>query len=110
MGGETEVVDTETLQVDRDLAGPLDGVAVNERADRAREPHDLGDRLQHAGLVVGQHHRHQCRLGRGRERRVEGGQVQNTVTVDGQDLGVRHATTHAVMLDRRHQHPPAPSA
>ena len=50
-----EEVDAELGHVDRDLAGGLGGVGVEQRTVGVGDAGQLGDRLQSAGLGVGQH-------------------------------------------------------
>ena len=55
VGRERQGVGAERAAVDGDLAGRLDGVDVQPAVGRAHELGGLGDRLDDAGLVVGQH-------------------------------------------------------
>ena len=76
----------------------------------AREAHDVGDRLQHAGLVVGEHHRHQRGLAEAGELALQGGEIEHALAVDRHDVGLGHGPLHALMLDGRDQHAPAAGA
>ena len=53
----------EAAEVDRDPADGLHGVGVDRDADLVGEPGELGQRLDRAGLVVGQHQGRQPGLG-----------------------------------------------
>ena len=72
---EAEIVDAEAVQVDRHLAGGLHRIAMHQRAGVAGDAHDLGHRLQHAGLVVGEHHRHQRGLVEAASIALQGGEI-----------------------------------
>ena len=62
VGGETQQIDLERSDVDRHFAHGLGGVAVQQHAAAAAELPDLGQRLDHADLVVGQHDGHEDRV------------------------------------------------
>ena len=59
MAGDGQQIDAERRDVDRQLAGGLHGVGVEQRAARVGDGGELGDRLDGADLVVGEHHRDQ---------------------------------------------------
>ena len=68
---DDQVVGVQLAGVHRDLARRLHRVAQDQHAARARAPRQLGHRLEHAGLVVGEHHgQHRGPRGRGRPRPV----------------------------------------
>ncbi len=56
---DREQVDAERANVDGDLPDRLRSVGVHQRAARMSELRQLGDGLDHAGLVVRMHHRDQ---------------------------------------------------
>ena len=62
VGRETEQVDAQLLDVDGELADRLGGVAVQQHAALFTQPADLGQRLDCADLVVGQHHGNDDRI------------------------------------------------
>jgi hypothetical protein len=53
---EAQQIHAERLHVHRHLAERLDGVGVNHDTPGARQSRDLGDRLNHARIVVGEHY------------------------------------------------------
>ena len=59
---ERQQIDLQVVDVDRDLADRLHGVGVEQDPLLLRDRADLGDRLQHADLVVGGHDRDEDRL------------------------------------------------
>src|SRR2546430_8165224 len=75
--GHRQEIHFQFLQVDRDLAHGLYRVAVEDDAFRAADLADLGDRLDHADLVV--HHHHRNENGVGAQRRLELLQVEQPV-------------------------------
>src|SRR5712671_1697342 len=75
--GHRQKVHFQLLQVDGDLSRGLDRVAVEDDALRAADLADLGDRLDHADLVVDHHHRDED--GIGAQRRLEFLQVEQPV-------------------------------
>ena len=62
VGGHRGQVDLQLVHVERNLADGLHGVGVEENALLLRDRADLGDRLNHADLVVGGHDRDEDRL------------------------------------------------
>ncbi len=96
--------------VERHLAGGLHRVAVKEGALRMRQRRDLRDRLDDAGLVVGEHNRNQRRPRVSREKTGESVEPDDAVAVDRDRLGPRNRLAHRVMLDRGHQQALAPGA
>jgi hypothetical protein len=52
-------IHAERRDVERQLAGRLHGVRVEQRTARVGDRGELGDRLDGADFVVGEHHRHQ---------------------------------------------------
>src|ERR1039458_8738864 len=62
VGADGAEMAAEAAHVQRNLASALHGVNVKEGASRLGDLANLFDRLQHAGLVVGQHHADQSRL------------------------------------------------
>jgi len=61
--GHRERVDVQFVHIDGNLANRLNGIAVHVDAALAGHRANFGDRLQHAGLVVREHHRHEPRVG-----------------------------------------------
>jgi hypothetical protein len=57
--GDGEQIYAERRDVERQLAGRLHGVRVEQRTAGVGDGGELGDRLDGADLVVGVHHRHQ---------------------------------------------------
>ncbi len=55
VGGETQEVDRERVELDRQLSHPLRRVGVESHAGGATALADLGNRLNQSGLVVGPH-------------------------------------------------------
>ena len=115
VGGDAHHVDAEPGEGDRDAARRLHRVAMDQRAARACPFRDLGDRLDHAGLVVGQHDRDHGLRPAGGERRIERAQVEHAVAVHRQDPVLAGAgfsrPQHGGMLDGAHdQCPPAGAA
>jgi hypothetical protein len=64
VGGRGEQIDSHRLDVDRNLAGGLGGIGVEDDAPGLGELADLGDGLDGADLVIGEHHRDQDGLRR----------------------------------------------
>ena len=110
---ERHEVRAERLDVEVDVRRGLDGVDVQQEA--LARPHaggDLGDRLDRADLVVGEHDRDQDRLVV--ERRLELVGVDPAVAIDRQLddleaelLEVAEGVADGVMLDRRGHDPVA---
>src|SRR5258706_7591400 len=71
--GHGQQIHLQLLQIDRDLPRGLHRVAVENDAFRAADLADLGDRLDHADLLV--HHHHRNEDGIGTDRRLEFFQV-----------------------------------
>ncbi len=65
VGGEAEEIDAEGEDIDGDLADGLNGVGVDEGAGGMGEAGELGDGLEDAGLVVGEHEADECLMGAG---------------------------------------------
>ena len=63
VGADGEHVATKTLYVEGDLARSLYGVDVEENARLSSNTSNIFNRLQNAGLVVGQHHADQPGVG-----------------------------------------------
>src|SRR5207237_10059765 len=59
VGRQAQEVDPHRLDIERDLAGGLRGVAVEPGAPGMGERGDLGERLYYADLVVHRHDRDQ---------------------------------------------------
>ena len=96
MAREAHEVDVERVDVERQLPEHLRRVGVEERAARAAERADLGERLQRADLVVDGHDRDERRVGPRVERGRELGEVDEArLAADGQ---VRHV--EALLLER----------
>ena len=57
VAGERQQVDGNSPYIDRQLAGRLHGVGVQQDVPLARQLCDLGDRKQHAGFIVRPHQR-----------------------------------------------------
>ncbi len=111
MRREAQHIGADLGDVDGALARGLHGVAVKQRAVRAGQTGDLGDRLHHPGLVVRQHHRHERRHLGACELGVEGSEVDHAVaTGDGYHGGVGRGMQHRVVLDRRDDASRSPAA
>jgi len=85
VGGEAEIVDAQACISTRALpAGP----ARRRSAPglRLSAAYDLGDGLQHAGLVVGNITGHQRRFLRAGEQAFEDSEIDDTVAIDRDDL------------------------
>ncbi len=80
--GDREEVDAECRDVERQLAGRLHGVRVEQRAAGMGDGRQLGDRLDGPDLVVGVHHRHH--RGAVGHRGGEGGRIDDAGPVDRQ--------------------------
>ena len=80
---------------------------MDDRARLMGDPRDLGHRLNGAGLVVGEHHRHQCGRADLGEHRPQRGQIDDALAVDRDcpDLIRREAAAgqHRRMLGRPDQ-------
>ncbi len=106
VGRDREQVDVQGGHVDRQVRGGLDGVDVEEDAPVAVDPvGDLGDRLDRADLVVGEHHADQDRPVV--DRRLELVGVDPAVAIDRQLdrleaelLEVAQGVADGVVLDR----------
>src|SRR5258705_9350770 len=75
--GHRQKVNFQLLQIHRDLSCGLYRVAVEDDALQAADLADLGDRLDHADLVVDHHHRDED--GIGTQRRLELFQIEQAV-------------------------------
>ena len=95
---------------ERQLAGALHRVAMEEGAMGMRERGDFGDRLNDPGLVVGEHDRHDRRARVGGELPVEPGQIDDPLAVDRDPFGARHGPQHRAVLDRGDEDALAPGA
>ena len=113
VGAERDEVGAERLDVEVDVRRGLDGVDVEQDALAGPDPRgDLGDRLDRADLVVGEHDRDEDRLVV--ERRLELVRVDPAVAVDRQLddlepelLEVAQRVADRVVLDRRGHDPVA---
>jgi hypothetical protein len=84
---------------------------MDQRAGRVRQADCLGDRLDHAGLVVDPHHRDQGRLVARRQPALQIREIEPALGIDRDSLGPLGRRQHRVVLDRRHQQPrPAAAA
>jgi len=104
VAGERQQVDAERIDVERDLAGRLGRVGMHQAAVGARQPGDLGDRLEGADLVVGVHHRDQCRVRAQRRRDVGRRDAARRIDADDRDVPTEFAQMqrrlhHGRMLD-----------
>src|SRR5438445_4465043 len=99
VGRHGHQIDLELLQVDLDLACRLHRVAVEDDAFRAANLADLGDRLDHADLVVHHHHRNEDRVGA--DRRLEFLQDDDAVLLG---LKIGRLTTLALELAHGIEH------
>src|ERR1700719_384027 len=68
---------------------------------------DLGYRWNNPGLVVGIHHRYQCRARIGVEQPVERVEGDNPLGTDRNDFGGRNRMTDRIVLDCRNEDPRA---
>src|SRR6266702_2716036 len=101
--GHRQEIHLQLLQVDRDLARGLHRVAVEDDALRAADLADLGDRLDHADLVV--HHHHRRENGVGAQRRLELLQIEQPVLLrvevgrfETLALELAHGVEHRLVL------------
>ena len=90
MAGDREQVDRHRIDVEWDLAEGLCRVGVEQNAPRAAKRADLGQRLQHADLVVRRHHGNDSRALA--ERGLESREVDQAIGLDRQD---RHPKSFA---------------
>ena len=79
---EAHEVDAKRRDVDRHPAGGLGGVGVQENAALPADPGDVGDRLEHADLVIGGHDR--SKRGVGAQRLAQPIQVEQAVSLHRQ--------------------------
>jgi len=96
---EAHQVDRQLVQIDRDLARGLRRVDVQHDAARAAQLADRGDVLDHADLVVDEHHRDEQRVGADR-----GGQhieVEQPVRLD---VEIAHLEALALEFAHRVEH------
>ena len=101
---EADKVDAKAVNVDRCLAHSLNRVAVHERPCATRKTYDLANRLQHAGLVVGEHHRYERRRSRGCKHAFENREIDDAIAVHRNSLRIGTSPAHAVVLDSRCDH------
>src|SRR6266704_2979355 len=101
--GHRQEIHLQLLQVDRDLARGLHCVTVEDDALRAADLADLGDRLDHADLVV--HHHHRRENGVGAQRRLELLQIEQPVLLrvevgrfETLALELAHGVEHRLVL------------
>jgi hypothetical protein len=99
---QSQRIDAQRPKIDGDFAKPLHRVAMQPHAGRTRQPRDLLDRLQGAGLVVGQHDRHQPRPPLG-DQIFERAKIDRAVSGYRNFAGPRQRLEHAIMFDCRHQ-------
>ena len=58
---QAEIIDAKQAHIDRDLAKPLHRITDRQTARFPHDPRRFRDRLDHAGLIVGQHEaQHRC--------------------------------------------------
>ncbi len=105
MAGHTEVIDVEFKDIDRDFAGSLCGVAVEKGAGGMDDLCDLADGLNHANLVVHEHHRREQYIVADKPRQsieVEAPIVMDRRDGDGEALGFQPARrlNDRLVLDR----------
>ena len=79
VGAQGEEIDTELTDIELDLARDLHGIGVAEHTLAAADGCNLGDREQHAGLVVGVHARND--RGIGPDRFLQTMNVERTVAL-----------------------------
>ncbi len=96
--------------LDRDLAGGLDRVAMEQRAMPLRDLSDLGHRLDDAGLVVGIHHRYQRRALIAREKPVERVEGDDSIGTDRDRFRRQEPHADQIVLDCRNEDPLATGA
>ncbi len=109
VGRDRQQIDAERLHVDRQFAGRLDGVGVEQRAPASGQRGQRRDRLHGADLVVGVHHRHDRRaIGEGRG---EGVRLDDAALTDRQQRDLPAAPgqrldrlQHRFVLDARGDH------
>src|SRR6266568_61370 len=101
--GHGQQIHLQLLQVDGNLSGGLHRVAVKDDAFGPADLADLGDRLDHADLVVHHHHRHED--GIGAEGRLEFVQVEQAVLLrievgrhEALALELAHRVEHRLVL------------
>ena len=93
-------IHAEGIHVDRQLAARLDRIAMDAHALPMGQLDDGTDGLDHAGLVVGEHDRDQCRTG-SRQLPLECRQVQAPLGIDRNPHGIRCGREHGLVLDGR---------
>ena len=101
MGGQADEIGADCNNIDRDLAGGLHRVAMEQGAMAMRDIGDIGNRLDRAGFVVREHHRNQGGTRIGSEQLFESPQIDNTVRADGNTLGMLQGLQHRAVLNRR---------
>ena len=83
VGRRAQRTGAERLKVNGDFSYGLHGIDVQRHAQRAAAAADLGDRLQHAGFVIGEHDADESHAGA--EQAVKFVEIDDAVT--------RHAET-----------------
>ncbi len=78
---------------------------MKERAVSMGDRSDFSERLQHAGLVIRGHHRHQRGSRIGGKRRLQPRKIDDAVMVDRYALRFGHCLQYRAVFDRRHKHP-----
>ena len=105
MGRQGQGVGAEGREIDGDLAGCLHGVDMQPAVGGANKGRSLGDRLNDAGLIIGQHQAHQGPAG-GLEVSFQPRQVRDAVGVHRPGLDWQAAGLccfeHGVMLGGPH--------
>jgi hypothetical protein len=103
VGAEGHQVDLQLGEVDVDLAGGLGRIDVEDDALLAADLADLGDRLDHADLVVHEHHRDHH--GVGADGRLQHLEVDQAVFLDVEVGGLEafplefaHGVEHGLVL------------
>src|ERR1041385_2329547 len=78
VGRQADEIGADRGSIDRDLAGRLNRIAMEQSTVAMGNGRDFGDRLDRAGFVVRKHHRNQSRAGIGREQLFEPPKIENT--------------------------------
>ncbi len=100
-------IDVQRCDIDGSAARRLRRVAVQQAAMGMNDPCCLGDRLDHPGLVIGQHDRDQGGLADPGQYAVEPAQIDQSVAVDRNHKRVGGGGADRGMLDGGHDLPPA---
>ena len=82
VAAEAEQIDPQGLHVEGDVAHRLGGVAMEQNPMAPAQRRNLRQRLEHADLVVGGHHRNQQGVGADRCRQLP--QIHQTIRLDRQ--------------------------